>query len=250
MVTQASLEADLRALGIRPDALLTVHTSLKAVGPVAGPKTGADAVLDALLHCVDRGMLLIPAHTFRNIREDGPVFDIRRTMPCIGTLPRIAVGRANDAYDRGDDRCRRSCHVSHSVVAFGAGAAAFTEADRASLTRTPMTGSYGALYREGGKILLLGVDLSRNTFLHAVDEAVDGTVYGTTVITVTDYDGSRYPKEERITRGPAAANFPRFRQPLEQAGAVVYGKAGCADAMLIDARRCFDTVYAIRKAEV
>ena len=99
-------------------------------------------------------------------------------------------------------------------------------------------------------ILLLGVDLSRNTFLHAVDEAVDGTVYGTTVITVTDYDGSRYPKEERITRGPAAANFPRFRQPLEQAGAVVYGKAGCAHAMLIDPRRRSDPAYALRTAEV
>lgn len=48
----------------------------------------------------------------------------------------------------------------------------------------------------------------------------------------------------------AAANFPRFRQPPEQAGTVIYGKAGCADAMLIDVRRCFDTVYAIRRAEV
>ena len=53
MVTQASLEADLRALGIRPDALLTVHTSLKAVGPVAGPKTGADAMLIDARRCFD-----------------------------------------------------------------------------------------------------------------------------------------------------------------------------------------------------
>ena len=33
---------------------------------------------------VPEGLLLIPTHTFRNIREDGPVFNVRSTMPCIG----------------------------------------------------------------------------------------------------------------------------------------------------------------------
>ena len=85
MYTQSQLTCDVRALGVRPDDVITVHTSLKAVGAIdAAGSTGADIFIDAMRAAVPEGLLLIPTHTFRNIREDGPVFNVRSTMPCIG----------------------------------------------------------------------------------------------------------------------------------------------------------------------
>ena len=250
MYTQSQLTCDVRALGVRPDDVITVHTSLKAVGAIdAAGSTGADIFIDAMRAAVPEGLLLIPTHTFRNIREDGPVFNVRSTMPCIGTAPCVAVIRANRAVDAGETTCVRSLHVSQSVAAFGSGAREFVRADRLSHTRTPMTGSYGRLYDAGGKILLVGVDLTRNTFIHAVDEYIDATVYGSSVITVTDYDGASWAHEELITRGPAAATFNRYQTALEDAGALVHGHVGDAPAMLVDARGCFETVLKIRRGE-
>ena len=249
MFTQKELINDIRALGIKDDDLLTVHTSLKAIGEIDGQgKSGAETVIEALRSCVSDGILMIPAHTYQNIREV-PIFDIRRTMPCIGTMPCVAVEMANKAFDEGDRTCVRSMQVSHSVVAFGKNAYDFVECDRHVNTRTPMAGCYGKLYYDGGKILLLGVDLSRNTYIHAIDEHIDATVYGATAVTVTDYDGQSWVQEELLTKGPAAATFVRYKDALDAAGAVRYGKIGNAESMVIDARKCFDVVMEIRANE-
>lgn len=249
MFTQKELINDIRTLGIKGDDLLTVHTSLKAIGDIDGQgKSGAETVIEALRSCVSDGILMIPAHTYQNIREV-PIFDIRRTMPCIGTMPCVAVEMANKAFDEGDRTCVRSMQVSHSVVAFGKNAYEFVECDRHVNTRTPMAGCYGKLYYEGGKILLLGVDLSRNTYIHAIDEHIDATVYGATAVTVTDYDGQSWVQEELLTKGPAAATFVRYKDALDAAGAVRYGKIGNAESMVIDARKCFDVVMEIRANE-
>ena len=250
MFTENDLIRDIRALGIEDGDLLTVHTSLKAIGEIDGNgKSGAHTVIDALRSCVRDGILMIPAHTYSNIREI-PVFNIRETMPCIGTLPGVAVELANEAYDRGDRTCIRSMQVSHSVVAFGKNAYDFVECDRSVRTRTPMAGCYGKLYYEGGKILLLGVDLSRNTYIHAIDEHIDATVYGATAVTVTDYDGKSWVQEELLTKGPAAATFVRYKDALDAVGATRYGKIGDAECMLVDARKCFDVVMEIRMNEL
>ena len=171
-------------------------------------------------------------------------------MPCIGALPCVAVEMANRAVDAKDRTCVRSMQVSHSVVAFGKRAYEFVECDRHVNTRTPMAGCYGKLYYEGGKILLLGVDLSRNTYIHAIDEHIDATVYASTAVTVTDYDGQSWVQEELLTKGPAAATFVRYQAALDAVGAIRYGKIGNADSMVIDARKCFDVVMEIRKNEI
>lgn len=58
-------------------------------------------LIDALRASVFDRILMIPAHTFVNIREK-PVFNIRSTKPCIGALPQAAVELANRAYAEGD----------------------------------------------------------------------------------------------------------------------------------------------------
>ena len=254
MANFESLVKDLKALGIKDDDVLTVHSSLKSIGKIESDnKSGAEVLIDALRACVCDGILMIPAHTFRNIREV-PVFDIQKTMPCIGTLPCVAVELANKAYKEGDKTCVRSMQVSHSVVAFGKNAYEFVECDRKTKTRTPIDGCYGSLYRANGKILLIGVGAHSNTFIHVVDEYIDyhlfkDSVGETIYIKVTDYDGTEFMQERIHTIGPVAASFDRYDEELKKVGAITYGKIQNAPCMVIDAKKCFDVVVKIRTKE-
>lgn len=251
MHTKESLIADILALGIMPADIITAHTSLKAIGKIDDREaTGAEVLISALQSCIPEGLLVIPSHTYVNIRKD-PVFDIRRTMPCIGTLPRVAVEMANRAYELQDKTCIRSFHPSHSVVAFGKNAWDFVKDDR--LAQLPMadSGCYDKLYQLGAKILLIGVGLERNTFIHRIDETFCDTYLaeGSIIpldkypITGIDYDGSVHPQLARNCNQPAPSRYyPQYQPLLEKAGALRRGKIGDADVLVCDAKKTFDAI--------
>lgn len=245
MYTEEQLLAQLRAMGICSTDTVTIHISLKTVGELdTSRKTGAEVVIDALRAAVCDGLLLIPSHTYSNIREV-PVYDVRRTEPCIGAVPRVAVQYANRAYDRGDRTIVRSLHPDHSMVAFGQKAQEYT-ADDAFVT-SPMAenGGYRKLCRVGAKILLIGVGMTNNTLLHAVDEYMEGGNCNPSYpVTVIDYDGTSVLREARNARG-GSAGFGRYLPAIEAAGAVTYGKLGEADVMVCDAKKMFDAAAAV-----
>ncbi len=248
MHTKASLVEQIKALGIQETDLLTVHTSLKSVGEIqtSEGETAAVTLISALRESVKKGLLFIPAHTFSNVRET-PIFDVRRTMPCIGGVPCAAVELANRAYDCGDKTCVRSMHVSHSVVAFGENAAAFVEDDKKAVSPVPMSGCYGKLLTQGGKILFIGTKLSNNTFIHAIDEYLQPEGMSAPYeITAIDYEGSTTKRIARNCQGPSA-KYVGYEPYLAQAGALTYGKIGDADCIVCDAKKCFDVVVKRRK---
>lgn len=245
MVTKADLIRDIKALGIREDDVVTIHISLKAVGSVeAGDKTGAHTIIDALRSCVPKGLLLIPSHTWSNVRKE-PVFDVRNTMPCVGALPGVAVQMANEAYDLGDRTCIRSMHPAHSVVAFGEDALAYTKDDIHACTPMPEFGSYRKLYTHKAKILLIGVPVERTTFIHAVDEYMkpDG-ISAPYPVTAIDYAGNAMVRQVCNCR-PSAKTFGKYQPAMEAAGAISYGKLGQADVMVCDAVKTFDAIAAV-----
>ncbi|MCQ2385593.1 MAG: AAC(3) family N-acetyltransferase [Clostridia bacterium] len=244
MTDEYGLFKQLKDSGIREDDTVTVHISLKAVGKIESEKTGADAVLDALLAAVPRGLLLIPSHTWANVRET-PVYDVRNTMPCIGTLPKIAVLRANAAVDRKDPTCIRSMHPAHSVVAFGKDAVSYTEDDKRAETPMPAFGSYRKLCQRHAKILLVGVTQVNNTFIHAVDEYMqpDG-ISAPYPVTAIDYEGNAVVRRVCNCHGPSHEN-DRYMPVLREAGAVTFGKLGEAEVMVCDARKTFDAIASV-----
>ncbi len=233
MHTKEFLMGQLRSLGIAPGDTVTIHSSLKQIGPVAG---GGEGLIRAFREAVEEGLVLIPAHTYLNIREE-PVFDVRETLPCIGTLPKVAVELAN----RGEGV--RSLNPSHSVVAFGEGAAEFVAEDALVETALPMSGCYGKLCRCRGKILLAGVGLNKNTFLHAVFEAVEENHNPKTPVTVIDQDGRETLRWNSRAYG-YSADFTRFETALEKAGALRRGKLGDAETLVCDAALSFQVVRA------
>lgn len=67
----------------------------------------------------------------------------------------------------------RSLHPTHSVAALGRDAIEFTGDDHRFDTPCARGSSWGKLLDRKATILLIGVDLKRNTFIHGVEEWVD-----------------------------------------------------------------------------
>lgn len=247
MYTEDQLLEQLKGLGIKEDDTLIVHTSLKSVGPLdTSVKSGAEVLISALRRAVPEGLLLIPAFTFSNIRQT-PVFDIANTEPCVGAVPCVAVKLANEAHSKNDRTCVRSFHVSHSVVAFGDNAYEYVLDDRNSSTPTPWNGSIGKLYAKDAKILLVGVDVIKTTFMHAVDEYLEPTGLSAPYpITAIDYDGTQTPRQARNCQGPSRL-YGIYEPYLQEAGAISYGRLGEAQTRLFSARQCFDVVKTYRE---
>ncbi len=243
MYSIETLVQQVKAMGVREGDLLTVHSSLKAIGEV---ENRGEGIITALRKAVGKGLLLVPAHTWRDIWAEG-VFDVRKSMPCIGTLPAIAVQLANKAYDEGDLTVRRSLHPSHSVVAFGERAREYIRDDELVETAIPLRSSYGNLKTHGGKILLAGVGLNRNTFLHMVHEWLATELLPQQDLTVVDYDGNKRARKMCKTYGDHEP-FVLYRESLEKAGAVTYGQFGAAPAILCDAQKSFEVALAYEKA--
>ncbi|MFF5082559.1 aminoglycoside N(3)-acetyltransferase [Actinoplanes sp. NPDC000266] len=171
--TTGTLAADLRALGLSAGDTVLVHSSMRAVGYVAGD---VQAVVQAMLDVLGpEGTLVVPTHTPANsdpadwenppvpaawwpvIREQGPGFDPARTPSHrMGAFPEVV---------RAWPGARRSSHPQVSFAAVGARAAAVV--DDHPLEDGLGDGSpLGAVYRADGKVLLLGCGHDRNTSLH------------------------------------------------------------------------------------
>ncbi|WP_054941938.1 AAC(3) family N-acetyltransferase, partial [Paenibacillus ihuae] len=161
MHTEASLLKQLKELGINPRGTLLVHSSFKSIGPVQG---GADTVLDVLSEYMKEGLLVLPTHTWSYIDAGHPRFYVEESPACVGILPELFRWRPGVI---------RSWHPTHSVAALGRDAEAFTAGDHRWDTPCARGSVYGKLLDRSAEIMLLGVDLRRNTFIHGIEEWVD-----------------------------------------------------------------------------
>lgn len=230
----------IQALGIKNTDTVMVHTSLKAVGAIdPGKTTPAQVFIEAMRECLREGLLLIPAHTWATIREDGQEFSVTDSLPCVGAVPAVAVKLA--AAGEG----LRSLHPTHSVVAFGKNAREYIAGDEQACTPAPWGGSFGKLYDSHGIILLVGVDQGRNTFFHAVDEFLnipDRLTEQPVRLTVRDRQGNVTQRSIYRHKRSMSDYYMNYEPVLVQTGAVRFGVLGDAVVRICDARRCADTV--------
>ena len=242
MLTRNDVFQLLESFSIRHDDVVTMHSSLREVGPIEG---GADGLIDALKDYLCDGLLLIPTHTWANVNAANPHFDVRSTVPCIGTLSKVAAFRKDGV---------RSLHPTHSMAAFGKNARAYIQGEEKSCTPGPVGGALSRLYELGGKVLLVGVGHERNTYLHTVDERVDcpnRLAEKGFAVDITDWDGNTYHTEDFHPHYTAGINvglseyYRNYKRALDVTGAVQYGWMGNALTYCCDCRKMTDTVLRI-----
>src|SRR5262249_15671446 len=83
-LTRGRIVADLQELGLKSSGILLVHSSLSALGVVAG---GARTVIDALGESLGtQGTLVLPTHSWEVMDSGCRVFDVRQTPSCVGAI--------------------------------------------------------------------------------------------------------------------------------------------------------------------
>ena len=107
MITKNDIFEFLKNCGVKNDDKLTLHCSLRSIGKI---ENGADGFIDAFSEYLSDGLFIVPTHTWNSVCRSNPFYDVRSTMPCIGTLARVAAFRTDGV---------RSLHPTHSVTVFG-----------------------------------------------------------------------------------------------------------------------------------
>lgn len=240
MFTKEYLKDQLKDMGIRSNDTVLIHTSLRAIGPVEG---GADGLIDTFCEYLEDGLFLIPTHTWANVDRQSPVYDVNTTVPCIGTLPRIAAFRKDGI---------RSLHPTHSIWAHGRDAVSFVQNEENASTPAPPGFAWERLAKVNAKILLIGVGNNRNTFIHAVDELAqlpdrinpipfEAVIY--------DHQGNVHHRlfshHHCSKTNDVSAQYPNFEKALIVSGAQTFGKLGNATVRIVDAAKCRDIILHI-----
>ena len=238
MYTKNDLKNQLAHMGITSSDTVIIHTSFKAVGEVKG---GPEAFIDAFCEYLSDGLFLVPTQTWANVTKKSPIYDPRTSEPCIGLIPRTAYKREDGI---------RSLHPTHSMWAHGKGAKEFVMGEEVAQTPARVGGAWWRLGEVGAKILLIGVDHGRNTYIHAVDEIADLSdrlCDEAWDVTVRDYDGREITHKFRPhdASRTGSLNFNNFEKAFIYHGAQTGGKIGDAYTRVVDAARCRDTLLKI-----
>ncbi len=239
MLTCADIHKFLAEIGIKKTDTALVHTSMKALGEV---ENGCDGLIDAFKSYLDEGLFIVPTHTWDNVTKENPLFDVRSTKPCIGALPTVAAFRSDGV---------RSLHPSHSVAAFGKRAKEFVCSEENANTPCPKGGVWARLYDEDAVILLLGVGLNRNTYIHAVDEMIGSLPKRLQneafTVKVIDYNGNEIVTSLRPHGEIGSKYFENYRPALEYHGALKRAKLGNATVGICYARPTADIIIDLWK---
>lgn len=244
MFSKNQLKQQLESLGILPTDTVLIHTSFKAVGPV---ENGPDGFIDAFCEYLSEGTFIVPTHTWSVINKDNNVFDVRKTVPNIGLIPRTAAFRKDGI---------RSLHPTHSVWVHGKNAEEFAANQENSYTPGAKGFLWDRLGDIGAKILLIGVGNDKNTFIHSIEERAQlknriGQPYD---VKIVDSEGS----EKWVRNCPhycsetndVSQYFTNFDRPLTETGCQYFGKIGNATVRVVDAAKCRQLILNIfTKAE-
>lgn len=233
MVKQQDIHALLKRNHIQKDGVVLVHTSMRAIG---GVENGCDGLIDGFISYLTEGLFLVPTHTWAIFADENPVFNVNTSRTCIGALPDAAVLRKDGV---------RSLHPTHSLKAFGKRASDYVQGEENANSPCPKGGAWARLYDEDATVLLIGVGLERNTYMHAVDQMLDipnrVNEKPSKTITAIDYNG----RERKIPfhgGGSVSKFFPNFKKAFESVGALTYDRLGNATVGVFHVRKATEII--------
>lgn len=209
-------------MGIDPKGTMLAHFSYTSLGEVEG---GADTVIDAFVEYMSEGLMVFPTHTWSTVYAEQPSYSVEHTACCTGIVPELARKR-KDGF--------RSGHPTHSVVAFGKEAEAFVAGDEKFGTPCARDSAWGRLLDRDATILLVGVGMNRNTFLHGIEEwvGVPNRISDKAYVLSSNLgEGNTVQVLSRQYIGFSAEQFPKVEEPLKVMGVINEGVIGDAKVL-------------------
>ncbi|MGX9520711.1 AAC(3) family N-acetyltransferase [Vibrio mediterranei] len=240
MITKQRLISDFQDIGINPNGTLLVHSSMKAIGDVEG---GADTVLDALSEFMSEGLLLLPTHSWDKHNLANGIYDPKTEPSCVGILGEMFRQR---------EGVLRSLHPTHSMAALGKNAEQFIAGEETLTSPCPRHGAWGKLYDVDAQILFLGCPLTRNTYIHGVEEwsaipnRIDSESEAITIIK-GDEAIETILRRHKSPFGSIHENYDKLERPFVRQGIGHWGTIGEARSFLASAKGMADIVQAFLK---
>ncbi|MFI7388146.1 aminoglycoside N(3)-acetyltransferase [Streptomyces sp. NPDC049813] len=237
-LTHDDLRHQFTALGVPSGAVVMVHASLSAFGPVEG---GATTVVGALRTALgEDGTLVVPTFTphISDPRPEVPLADAgaakaRAAVPLFTDTTPTGMGALPNALLARPGRLRGR-HPQASVAALGPLAADITR-DQPYNEALGSDSPFARMYRLGAYILLLGVGHNRNSFLHHAETRTAHARRKTRRFPVLLH-GERVWVETADAGDDNGRFFPRVGEDAEHAGLIHRGHIGAADCQLMAAR--------------
>jgi aminoglycoside 3-N-acetyltransferase len=232
-ITTEQLAESLKRIGLSRGDRVAVHTSYRAIGPVAG---GPLAVVRTLMDLLGpEGTLVMPVFT------DYPtgVFRIGETRSDCGIITELFWRTPG---------VRRSLHPSHSAAAWGDRADWIVAAHEEGRTALGVDSPFDRLAQLDGKVLLAGVGQKRNSMVH-VGEAHARPAYlpipfsPEFAVPVRYEDRSGRAHTMMIEECPGCSeNFGVVGRRMERNGLLREGKVGNAASTIMRAPDVIRTV--------
>ena len=238
MLKEPDILKQLEKFKVPSKCPVIVHSSLKAIGYIDG---GAQTLLSALRKrfCKDDGLLCIPTHTWISME-----LDLCNPESNLGALPTAAANHPEGV---------RSLHPTHSITVFGNNAEEFVANEVYADTPTHPDGCYGNIYREDGYVLLIGVNQTKNTMIHCLEEILEvpGRLTAEKIDTVIRYKDGKEEKrqlywfdESKIS--DVSMFFDKFEPAFNYYNCISYEKLGNADVQICSVRKMkevMDIIY-------
>jgi len=224
-ISKEDILFSLELMDIKKGDVLLIHSALTSIGNVEG---GADTVIDAFLEAVgEEGTIVMSTLT----GWTSP-FDAISTPSAVGLISEKFRKRSN---------ALRSLHPVHSVAAVGKYADFITRDHDKCETGCGEGTPYLKIRDLNGKIILLGVDMDRNTMMHSLEEAIDAVYLRTLDIPAPTYIEGYKDKTFTLKKFPPGhRDFLRITPYLRRKEAMIEGKVGSAVVKVIDAVKLFE----------
>ena len=200
----SELSAALARLGIRPGDTVLVHSAFRhASGFTGTPRDVVACLVGAVGYQGNLLMVSLPFRTsaYEHLRSD-PVFDVRRTVSQMGIVSEVFRRRSD---------VRRSLHPTHPVLARGKDADWLVRDHEKSLAPCGPESPFGRLRERGGKVLFFDVPFANFTFLHYLEDLLEGSVpfpiyrEGTMRARILDHEGRPGTVETKVFSEEAIA---------------------------------------------
>lgn len=235
-----NLVNDLKEMSLKGTECVMIHSSCKAIG------YDANDILDTLIDYFKDGTLIMPTHTWKNVNEKNPIFDLDNTPSNLGILNNLFLKR---------DGVKRSHHPTHSVALKGMHANELIENEVYANTPCTPHGFYDKLREYNAYVLLIGVGNERNTFIHSVEEILNipnrlSKLPMKLYVKTEDNLKEVYMRKHYNPNQPhISEDFVKLDEALYSKGCMKDFKFGNAKCILFDTNKSFKLIRHILRKE-